>query len=313
MKALKERGYDVSDRLRILKPEEYNAFTYNQSGYRIERLKDGKYLLHLSKIGKIEIRIRRKPIDIKQITVVRQAGKWFAIVVCNILRRIHCSIKYEKTIGIDVGITNYAYDSDGGHVGNPLFMNQDLKKIRRSNRTLSRRMYGSINYKKALRWYQRLHQRIANKRRNFLHNLSNQYSIRYNVIFLERLKINNMNKNRCLARHIMDSSWGMFKHMLMYKANRVVEVDPYNTSIECSKCGNKVPKTLAIRIHECDRCGTVLDRDHNSACTIENRGMKLIGLLLRKLPMQHGEVTPVETMSVVAEAGTSPLALAVGS
>jgi putative transposase len=116
-----------------------------------------------------------------------------------------------------------------------------------------------------------------------------------------------MNKNHCLARHIMDSSWGMFKQMLQYKANRLVEVDPYNTSVKCSKCGHLVPKTLAIRLHECDRCGSVLDRDHNAALNILQKGMQYI------LSMQHGEVTPVETLSRVVEAGTSPHPLGVGS
>jgi putative transposase len=150
--------------------------------------------------------------------------------------------------------------------------------------------------------------RIANKRKNFLHNVSASYCSNHDLIFVERLKLNNMNKNHCLARHIMDSSWGMFKQMLLYKANRMVEVEPYNTSVECSKCGNLVPKALAVRIHECDRCGTILDRDHNAAINILQKGLKLL-----QLPMQHGKVTPVETLSVVVEAGTSPRLLRVGS
>jgi putative transposase len=119
-----------------------------------------------------------------------------------------------------------------------------------------------------------------------------------------------MNKNHCLARHIMDSSWGTFKQLLQYKANRVVEVDPYHTTVDCSKCGNKVPETLAIRLQECDVCGTVLDRDYNSSMVIEDKGR-----ILLKLPMRHRELTPVEILSRVEEAGkTSPLALlAVGS
>jgi putative transposase len=150
--------------------------------------------------------------------------------------------------------------------------------------------------------------RIANKRKNFLHNLSTSYCRKNDLIFVERLRLQNMNKNHYLARHIMDSSWGMFKQMLQYKANRLIEVKPYNTSVECSNCGNLVPKKLAVRIHECDRCGTLLDRDHNAAVNIMQKGLELL-----QLPMRHGEVTPVETSCVVLEAGTSPRALAVGS
>jgi putative transposase len=309
LEELKKRGHQAdSNKLQLLKEGECHSFTCNQSGFMILQDADAKYLLWLAKIGHIEIRIHRRPINIKGVTVVKQAGKWFANVACDILRKKHSNIIYSRPVSIDVGITNYAYDSNGNHVDNSLFLTNELKPLRRANRKMSRRIQGSNNYKKAVSWLQRLHQRIANKRKNFLHNLSTWYCKNYDLIFIERLTLQNMNKNHCLARHIMDSGWGMFKQMLQYKANRLVEVDPYNTSVKCSKCGNLVPKTLAMRIHECDRCGTVLDRDHNGAINTKQDGLKLLNL-----PMQHGEVTPVETMSVVIEAGTSPHALAVSS
>jgi len=307
LEELKKNGYKTG-KLQLFKQGECHSFSYNQSGFSIKQDADGKCLLWLAKVGHIEIRIHRHPINIKGVTVVKQAGKWYAIMTCTILRKQYSSIVYSKPIGIDVGITNYAYDSNGNHIDNPLFSSKELKPLRLAQRKISRRVQGSQNYKKAVSWLQRLHMRIANKRRNFLHNLSTAYCRNHDLIFVERLKLQNMNRNHCLARHIMDSSWGMFKQMLQYKANRLVEVEPYNTSVECSKCGNPVPKALAIRIHECDRCGAVLDRDHNAAINILWKGLKLL-----QLPMQHGEVTPVETMSVVIEAGASSHRLRVGS
>jgi putative transposase len=311
LEELKKKGYKTGN-LQLLQSGECSSFVYNQTGYKVEKLPEAnnKSLLHLSKIGSIEIRVRRQLYDIAQVTVVKQAGIWFAILACKVMRRKQCSIIYEKTIGMDVGIKNYVYDSDGNHKDNPLFLTKELKPLRRAQRKVSRRKKSSKNYRKAVSWLQRLHMRIANKRRDFLHKLSNEYGSRYDAIFLERIKLNNMNKNHCLARHIMDSSWGAFKQLLQYKANRVVEVDPYNTTVDCRKCGNKVPKTLATRLHECDRCGTVLDRDYNSSMVIEDKGR-----ILLKLPMRHREVTPAEILSRVEEAGkTSPLALlAVGS
>jgi putative transposase len=294
-----------------LKPVKYgkcNSFTYNQSGFKIDQKKDGKYILHLSKFGNIEVRIHRQPINIKQITIMRHASKWFAIMTCATLKRLKSSLMYSKPIGIDVGITHYAYDSAGNNIDNPLFMTKELKHLRRAGKKASRRVKGSKNHKKAISWLQHLHHRIVNKRRNFLHNLSTEYSRKYDLIFVERLKLQNMNKNHHLARHIMDSGWGTFKKFLEYKANRLVEVNPYNTSIECSKCGNLVPKTLAVRIHNCGRCGVMLNRDYNAALNILQKGLSLLCL-----PMQHGEVTPVETLSVVVEAGTNSRALAVSS
>src|SRR5881397_3892808 len=124
------------------------------------------------------------------------------------MRRRNCSTKYERTVGIDVGVKNYVYDSDGSHIDNPLFLSKELKPLRRAQRKILRRKKGSKNYKKAISCLQRLHMRIANKRKDFLHKLSNSYSARYDVIFLEKLRLNSMNNNHCLARHIMDSSWG---------------------------------------------------------------------------------------------------------
>jgi len=305
LKELKRRGHAAGNgKLQLLK--ECHSFTYNQSGFNIHQDFDAKCLLWLTKIGHIEIRIHRQYKDIKQVTIVRQTGKWYSVVICAIIRKQHSNIVYTKPVGIDVGITNYAYDSDGNHVNNPLFLNEEIKPLRRAHKTVSRRVHGSKNYKKAITWLQRLHRRIANKRKNFLHNLSASYCRSHDLIFVERLRLQNLNKNHCLSRHVMDSSWGMFKQMLEYKANRLIEVEPYNTTIDCSKCGNKVPKTLAIRIHECDRCGVVLNRDYNAAINILQKGLKI-------LPMQHGEVTPVETLSRVIEAGTSPRALVVDS
>jgi putative transposase len=317
LEELKKRGHQSGNgKLQLLQPRKCNSFVYNQTGYKVEQLlpSEGgrsKSLLHLSKIGSIEIRVHRRLYDIAQVTIVKQAGSWFAILTCKVMRQRRCSLKYEKVVGIDVGIKNYVYDSDGGHKDNPLFLTKELKPLRRAQRKVSRRKKGSQNYRKAVSWLQRLHMRIANKRKDFLHKLSNEYGSKYDLIFLERLKLQNMNKNHCLARHIMDSSWGMFKQLLQYKANRVVEIDPYNTTVDCSKCGNKAPKTLAIRLHECDRCGTVIDRDYNSSMVIEDKGR----ILLKLLPMRHRELTPVEILSRINEAGkTSPLAsLAVGS
>jgi len=81
--------------------------------------------------------------------------------------------------------------------------------------------------------------------------------------------------------------------MVDYKSKLIVEVEPYNTTVECSRCGKYVPKSLAVRTHRCDVCGLVLDRDHNSAIGIHNKGLRLLSVTL---PMEHREVTPVEIL-----------------
>ncbi len=288
LRELRKKGYDVG-KLRYAKHDDYNTFTYNQSGFKIER-HGNTDLLWLSKIGYMEIRLHRAINGIiKQVTITREAGRWHACIVVDTKHGIIPTIDFKKVVGIDLGIKNYAYDSDGHSVPNPENIRKMLKPLVRANRKLSRRVDGSNNYKKARLHYQIIHDRIANRRKDFLHKLSTHYANKYDVIFLERLRINNMVKNHHLARSIMDAGWGIFKQMIDYKSKMMIEVEPYNTTIECSRCGNKVPKTLAVRTHRCDVCGLVLDRDYNSAITIFGRGMSLL-----ELPMEHREVTPVE-------------------
>jgi putative transposase len=136
-----------------------------------------------------------------------------------------------------------------------------------------------------------LYEKINNRRRDFLHKLSTYYSSRYDLIFLERLRVLNMTKNHKLARKILDASWSTFKQMLKYKANRVLEVEPAYSSINCSRCANPVPKSLAVRTNVCPKCRAVLDRDYNSAMNHLQNGLKVLGLAL---PEERREVTPVE-------------------
>jgi putative transposase len=98
-----------------------------------------------------------------------------------------------------------------------------------------------------------------------------------------------------LARNILDSGWGTFANMLDYKT-MLIDVPAKNTTIDCSRCGNMVPKSLAIRTHRCNMCGLVLDRDHNAAINILKKGLDIFGITYQgsNLPQELREVTPVE-------------------
>ena len=90
----------------------------------------------------------------------------------------------------------------------------------------------------------------------------------------------------------MDSSWGTFLQKLEYKCKLLVEVSAKNTTIDCSRCGSKVPKNLTVRIHRCDKCNLVMDRDYNASINILQKGLKIFNQ--NKLPQELREVTPVE-------------------
>lgn len=291
--ALKKNGYPVGS-LKFVRYADYRTFTYNQSGFRLEAK-----MLYLSKIGRISIMIHRDiPQDarIKQIVITKsRTSKWFACVTYDIDSAIP-RINFDKRIGVDLGIRNFSYDSDGHTIHNPQNLKKTLKPLRRIQKKISRRKAGSANYKKAVRFYQKIHERITNKRKDFLHKASTHYARNYDVVFVEKLNKLNLVKNHNVARAIFDSGWGIFVNMLEYKCKMLVKIPAKNTTIDCSRCANKVPKSLATRIHKCDVCGLVIDRDENAAINILKKGLKTINIVNQniKLPQELREVTPVE-------------------
>lgn len=284
---LNKSGYKKG-KLRFARYQNYNTFVYNQFGFKIEN-----NTLYLTNIGKIKI-MQHQPIPdnakIKQVIVSRtKSGKWYVCATCDVSEAISPNLHY-RPIGIDVGVTNFAYDSDGHQTPNPLNLKKMLKPLARIQKKIARRQPGSNNRKKALRWYQIIHERIKNRRKDFLHKLSTNYAKHYDVVFVEQLSNMGMVKNHHLARNILDSGWGIFRNMVAYKCE-LIEVPARNTSIDCSRCGNKVPKSLAVRIHRCDVCGLVLNRDYNAAINILKKGFDILGI---HVPQELREFTPVE-------------------
>jgi putative transposase len=295
---LQKNGHKTGS-LKFARFSKYNTFVYNQSGFAI---KDS--FLHLSKIGKIKIITHREISEnntIKQITVSKsKSGKWHACVTCDIVEPLFniTKISFAKVVGIDVGIKSFVYDSDEHNTPNPLNLKKMLKPLARAQRKVSRRVKGSNNRLKAIKHLQRIHERITNRRNDFQHKLSSIYANHYDVIFVEDLQLTNMVKNHKLAQSIMDSSWSSFLQKLEYKCKLLIKVPARNTTIDCSRCGSKVPKNLAIRIHRCTVCGLVLDRDYNAAINILKKGLRIFNLSAKAdyhtLPQELWEVTPVE-------------------
>jgi len=298
---LNKKGYKTGG-LKFCRYRDYRTFTYNQSGFKLER-QGNTDLLHLSKIGHIEIRRHRDiptSAKIKQIIITKsKSGKWFACVTIDIEEPLIDiqKISFSKSVGIDVGVKSFAYDSDGCQTPNPKNLQKMLKPLARIQRKVSRRKKGSNNRLKAILKMQRIHEKIANRRKDFQHKLSAQYAKNNDVIFVEKLEKLNMVKNHRLAQSIMDASWGTFVQKLEYKCKMLVQVPARNTTIDCCRCGNKMSKSLAVRIHKCNVCNLVLDRDYNASINILNKGLNLSAFADYKLPQELGKVTLVESAS----------------
>jgi putative transposase len=178
----------------------------------------------------------------------------------------------ESSVGIDLGIKVFAYQSDNIVVPNPAFARKAENKMRVRQRALARCKRGSNRRKKVKTQLIRLHAKIAHTRSTWLHQQSARVASSYDLIAIEDLNVRGMIRHPRLARSISDVSWASFIVMLSYKAERagstLVKVNPRNTSQQCSSCGDLVPKPLTVRTHSCPSCGLEIDRDHNASLNI---------------------------------------------
>jgi putative transposase len=149
-----------------------------------------------------------------------------------------------------------------------------LKHLQRS---VSKKKKGSNRRRKAVLHLAKLHEHVANQRKDHAHKVSRKLVNQYQLIAFEDLNVLGMVKNHHLAKSIVDAGWHQLVQFVAYKAEsagrQVVQVNPYNTSQQCSNCGEIVKKTLSERTHQCS-CGYVADRDVNAAINILNLALK---------------------------------------
>lgn len=180
-----------------------------------------------------------------------------------------------ETVGVDVGLTDFAVLSTGERIPNPRHMGKKARRLARYQRMMARKQKGSANRAKAKKKVARTHSKVRAARRDFLHKISTDLVRRYDRIGVEDLAVTNMIANRRLARAISDTGWADFRSMLEYKAERagrhVVAVDRfYPSSKTCSSCGHLLATlSLSTRNWTCPGCGTRHDRDVNAAKNID--------------------------------------------
>ena len=239
----------------------------------------------LPKLGKVKCRISR-PVQgrILSATVQRSAsGKYYVALCCRLGQNLPKLPSTGAAIGLDLGIKSLAVSSDGVGYPNHKYLRQSEKKLARLQRQLSRKTKGSENWNKARIRVARLHEHIANQRRDMQHKLSTEIVRQNDIICIEDLAPKNMVRNHKLAKSISDASWGEFRRQLTYKSEwygkRIVTVDRfYPSSQTCSECGAQWPgtKDLKVRNWVCPECGVYLDRDTNAAVNILHEGMRLL-------------------------------------
>lgn len=224
--------------------------------------------------------VLHRPIEgtIKSATIsVTPTGKYFVsiLVDINITNPIKADINENSTIGIDLGIKDFAITSEGEVFENPKHLRKIQNKLKYIQRKYSKNKGKQTKHKLAI-----LHEKIANKRKDFLHKLSTKLIRENQTIALETLDVKNMLKTHSLAQNISDVGWGMFVSMLEYKADwygknilRIGQFAPGSKT--CSNCGT-INKHLELKDREwtCNKCSSVLNRDINAACNIKSFALK---------------------------------------
>ena len=262
--------------------------TNNQNG--TIALLDGK--VKLPKIGWVRVKVHHQISGIiKSATIsMTPTGKYHISISCK--TEIAPLPKTNSSVGIDLGISDFAILSTREKISNPRFLVSLSKKLAKEQKILSRRgllarkngrkLSDSKNYQKQRIKVAKIHEKIANMRRDFLNKLSTTIIKNHDVICIEDLSSKNLMKNRKLAKSIGDVSWSEFVRMLEYKANwygkKISKISRwYPSSQICSDCGfSSGKKPLSVREWTCTNCGSHHDRDINASINILNEGLRVL-------------------------------------
>lgn len=263
------------------KMRDKKSYTTNLVNNNI-RIEDG-YII-LPKTGKVKIKQHReapKHYKLKSCTVEQtRSGKYYVSILYEYVEKIE-EVTIENVVGLDFSMKELYVSSDQEYANYPRFYRKHLEELARGQRILSKMVRGSNNYGKQKYKIAKLHEKIANMRKDFLHKKSKQIANAYDMVAIENLNMKGMQQGLNFGKSVSDNAWGMFVNYLGYKlldrGKKLIKIDKwYPSSKTCSKCGNvKEELELSEREYKCD-CGNILDRDINAAINIKSEGLRIL-------------------------------------
>ena len=237
-------------------------------------------------VGKIKAVFTRDILGVpKECTIKKKpSGKYYAFIQLDDKDVPKVEINQpEKCVAIDLGVSRFYTDENGNYIAAPRFLRRNLNKLRKAQRELSRKQKGSRNREKARIKVARLHEKVANARRDFHFKVAYYLVTTFKEVICEDLHTSKMflgkdKQSRLARRALYDVALTSFliilTHMAIKYGCKLTKVQPQYTSQICSNCGTIVKKSLSDRIHKCPHCGLEIDRDVNAARNILQRGGK---------------------------------------
>ena len=276
---------------RFKKKGQSDSFRYPQ-GVKLDQANSRVFL---PKLGWLRYRNSRDVLgEVKNVTVSQSCGKWFVSIQTE--HEVDQPLPQGCSVGIDMGIARFATLSDGSYIEPLNSFKKHQQRLARYQRAMSRKVKFSNNWKKAKARVQRIHSRIANTRKDFLHKASCQISQNHAMIAIEDLQVRNMSKSAKgnseqhgkqvkqksgLNRSILDQGWAQFRRQLEYKSawngGFIVAVPPQYTSQTCPCCGHASKDNRQTQAEfECVECGFEENADLVGAINILARGHRVL-------------------------------------
>lgn len=266
------------------KKAQRNSYTTNMVGNNIAIFDS---YLKLPKVGMVKIKLHRRIPEnykIKSVTVRMSAdGKYYVSILTEYEAAIpSIALNPQKALGLDYSSPHFYVDSEGHIADMPHYYRKAEDTLAREQRKLSKMVRGSSNYQKQKRIVAKLHAKIRNQRKDWQHKQSRSIADNWDIVCIEDINLKNIAQGFRLAKATNDNGFGQFRTYLAYKfaerGKMLITIDKwYPSSKLCRKCGViNQELALADRNWVCPSCGSLLERDHNAAINIRDKGLAMM-------------------------------------